>query len=303
MFGYPTKRKKTNTDDKELDFAGIHFRQKPRTNLYVPEFYTYSRYRQKLEQFRKGKRVPELQIKRDWIPIILNLIGILVVGTYTVYARRQWIASHDILPKIQGQIDAAKHANDIAQQANSNTINLFASSERAWVGLGPIDVSQALAHDKPLKLRAQVLNSGKTPAIQVQPHYALSPWTQFFPGWMPNEPLRDVAPQLAPCYAPKPSWDSSLGGTIVLPGATNLSIDLQTSAAITNETVDAIQNFDTPDPKALEAIPTYLLFAGCINYFDEFHNSHRTNFCEMWNPKGSGPNGTFVSCLDGNSAD
>lgn len=59
MSGYPAKRYKNKPNDKELDFEGIHFRRTHISNLYVPEAYTYGRYRQKLEKYRKRERPRE----------------------------------------------------------------------------------------------------------------------------------------------------------------------------------------------------------------------------------------------------
>jgi hypothetical protein len=96
MFRYPSDRNKQKSNDEKLDFNGIRFRRKRIGPLYVPETYAYERYRQKLKQYRQRNRVPEIKVRRDWIPIVVSLIGIVVVAAYTVYARRQWIASNDI---------------------------------------------------------------------------------------------------------------------------------------------------------------------------------------------------------------
>ena len=48
-----------------------------------------------------------------------------------------------------------------------------------------------------------------------------------------------------------------------------------------------------------------LYLVGCIDYFDESNVAHRTDFCYMYNPFGTEfePNGDFINCTNGNSAD
>lgn len=137
MFGYPPKRDEKQSNNENLDFNGIHFRRKPHTNLYVPEYYTYSRYRQKLKQFRQRKIVPEIKVRRDWIPIVFSIVGIVVVGVYTVYARLQWIASNDMVGKIQDQIRVGRDANTIARNTSTSSIKLATDAlhvtERAYI--------------------------------------------------------------------------------------------------------------------------------------------------------------------------
>ena len=117
MFGYPSKSNKHHANDKELDFDGIHFRRKPRTNLYVPKTYAYGRYRQTLEHYRHTNTVPSINVRRDWITIAIYIAAVFIVARYTTSLDSKWIAPNDMLPKIQGQIDAANTANDNAAPA------------------------------------------------------------------------------------------------------------------------------------------------------------------------------------------
>jgi hypothetical protein len=131
---------------------------------------------------------------------------------------------------------------------------------------------------------------------------------------MPEVPFKS---DLAQCQSAKPKWSDDLGGTIVLPNAANLSLDSESGILLDEEVDEILQPASTPSPSSqASAAPTplvpqmkaegtlYIVFVGCIDYFDQFHVAHRTSFCLLYNPKGfTSPNGNFVACQPGNGAD
>jgi hypothetical protein len=58
---------------------------------------------------------------------------------------------------------------------------------------------------------------------------------------------------------------------------------------------------NAPNPNAKDAVNFYLV--GCIDYFDTFHDAHRTTYCEAWNANGVPGESAFLYLDTGNSAD
>ena len=187
-------------------------------------------------------------------------------------------------------------------------------SERAWLGVAVINITQQLASNQAMKLEVPFENSGKSPALHVLNRMVLKPERTFFRTEF-EVPL-SYDPAIADCYKPKPKWSGDLGGEIVLPGSIGMISHL-TSQVFDDDDLSDLAHA-TPTPQATpsqaahlpDASPTLapmphlgelnLFLVGCVDYFDEFHVVHRTQFCEYYSP---GPPPVFAFCPKGNSAD
>lgn len=203
----------------------------------------------------------------------------------------------------------ARRANQIAEEN-------IRESERPWVGVGPIDILAKPLDGQAVKIRITILNGGRSPAIHSNSYALFNTWV--YPRGDSRIPLIDD-PSLKRCRGSKPKWANDAGGTTILPGVTNVTVDLH-SPIVNKPQVDLLLNpehFLSGEPRelAITNVPRApappntqqwsfgLFLVGCMNYFDESHAAHRTNWCYFYSPSGYTPNGTFSSCWKGNSAD
>jgi hypothetical protein len=189
-------------------------------------------------------------------------------------------------------------------------------SERPWVGAGPIDIAAKPTAGQPLNVRITIFNSGKSPALHMLASEVLNPI--ILPAGDLRVPFLDDF-HIADCVKRKTKWSDDLGGSIILPGATNQGLSL--SSSILNQTIVDIITQKVPtisvQSEGLKSLPYLaapeithnwevgLYLVGCFNYFDEFHEPHRSAFCYFYIPATSPafPNGSFGSCPRGNNAD
>ena len=129
-----------------------------------------------------------------------------------------------------------------------------------------------------------------------------------------------MKPEIEKCTQPKPKWTNAFWVVrIVLPGV-KLLLRPSQSAKLPKGMIDLIAKIKTPPiltllisekfvgraySPASKATVIDLYLVGCIDYFDESNVAHRTDFCYMYNPFGTEfePNGDFINCTNGNSAD
>lgn len=91
------------------------------------------------------------------------------------------------------------------------------------------------------------------------------------------------------CFQPKPKWSSDLTGGILLPGADGIFISENTpvfeqevvnvitknnSARTTNDFMRGIPQ--SPTCEKAKRLTVGLHLVGCLDYFDQFRESHRT---------------------------
>jgi hypothetical protein len=98
---------------------------------------------------------------RERVAMLLELAILLATTSYVFVAYFQ-------LRDLSNTLTETKNLATTADQQ-------LKFSERPWVGLGPIEITQALAHGKPLKIHAQISNSGKSLAVHASPHSILKP--------------------------------------------------------------------------------------------------------------------------------
>ena len=189
-------------------------------------------------------------------------------------------------------------------------------SERPWVGAGPIDIAAKPTEGQPLTVKITLLNSGRSPAVHLISSAILNPVMMPRADYGSRIPFIDD-PSVISCSTSKPRWNDELGGSILLPGATNQSLNLK--SPLLNKTVINIITSTSqtvfPNDKSLEDIPRTsappstqqwalgLYLVGCFDYFDEFHKAHRTSFCYFYAPSEIEPKGVFNGCAKGNEAE
>lgn len=262
------------------------------------------------------------------VSIVLTVatIGAFVsAAIYAHFAHQQVTESQHLAESAHDQVVEAVNANAIAKnavgradarakEANQIARDTLASSERAWVGTGPIDILAKPAEGQPLTIRVGILNGGKSPAVHVQVTALLNGWV--YPKDDQRVPFIKELPQ---CRRDKPKWDDTTGGSSVLPGVTNMNLDLK-SPALNKTQLDLLLNpthtifggewsiamKDVPRASASPDTQSWsfgVFFVGCVNYFDEFHNARRSSFCQFYGLSDYAPNGAFYACPKGNAAD
>jgi hypothetical protein len=209
---------------------------------------------------------------------------------------------------------ATQQATDAARSSADTAAATLKMDQRAWVGLRALDVLNKPTAGEALKIHAEVENSGKSPALHVIPAGLLAP-VRTVPGET-RVPFQDRN-ELAECRGPKPRWSDVVGGALLFPHTEKAGID-KTSPPLHAALVQAMTNGGQPAPvseqdlhdiPALEESPgtqnwmVNLYFVGCLNYFDVFHEAHRTSFCLFYTQTGISPNGQFAACPEGNDGD
>jgi len=187
-------------------------------------------------------------------------------------------------------------------------------SERPWLGPGPIDITAKLTANKAMNVVITIMNSGKSPALHVFPKGILRPIV--LPAGDSRVPfIKD--PDIIDCSKSKLRWPDNLGGAMVLPGSPSQNFELN-SPPLNQESIDILTDKTKTanvSDEALKDIPRAdtstigttnwmlgLYLVGCFDYFDEFHQSHRTSFCYFYKLTSDlrFPNGNFGGCPSGN---
>lgn len=243
------------------------------------------------------------------------LIDCYVAAQHHNDRRDQWKKKVDAITVVALIITAAATgiAANMAKEAVDVALANSHLDKRAWVGLGPIDMLNQPAVGGVLKVRVRLENSGESPALYVRHVSHLAPLRM--KQGDPRIPFVGSA-ELVACRGPKPQWNDELGGSLLLPQVQNASFDKDSSAlpaVLVRATTDGgripLSEQDMQDIPAIEEDPTVkdwvgsLFWVGCINYFDTFHEAHRTSFCLFYNRSDESPNGKFSSCQKGNDGD
>jgi hypothetical protein len=173
---------------------------------------------------------------------------------------------------------------------------------------------------EPFRVRIKVKNVGNSPGLYVEMAAYFSPLIKARE--VKKVPFRDLS-MLPSCIKPKPQWNESTSGSFVLPGEEHMWIDQPTADPMNETTIKFVTGRETDEPiisqEEYQQFPIVmgidlkdlenpnkrktvgLHLAGCINYFDEFQVSHRTNFCFRY--EHSVKDGAFRMCNDGHDAD
>jgi hypothetical protein len=160
MESYPTRRDEyqPNRDLPKVDDTYV---LDGSSGLYKPKSITEQDQR-KGRTYRIHGAIP---IRRDWLVIILSVLTLIVVGTYTEYARRQWIASEISAKATQDAARSAKHAARSAEDSVTLARNSTHLDQRAWLTVNVLDNGDKKSR-YPVDLT--VLNTGRTPAENIQ---------------------------------------------------------------------------------------------------------------------------------------
>lgn len=227
---------------------------------------------------------------------IVEILTLLVLLWYTIITNGLW---------------------RVADQANRLNIENARLDQRAWVGLGPINILNKMTTSEPFRINARVGNSGNSPALNFLAFSKLAPLRTA--DGDERVPFLEQ-PDFAPCVGPNPQWRDGLRGTVMMPGAQVDSLDgfsdIPAGKFVGIVTAHTDQKGVPLPPEDLTVVPLApgtpaytkiwqfrLYFVGCLNYFDIFHEAHRTSFCFRYVPSNTSPIGTFGACANGNSAD
>ena len=193
-------------------------------------------------------------------------------------------------------------------------------SQRPWVGPGIITVVKPLAHGQQMQVAVVSENGGRSPALHEVSLLVLVPKI------VPHDWRKIVEEEVPDCLKVKPAWNEDLGGSLILPSTGGLASSSVAatvkSKVLSNKDVDAILgtltstptpissasptpvSIPTPEPTSLSDKGTIdLLLLGCMNYFDEFKQPHRTYVCEWFTANSPTPQTPFSFCNIGNSGD
>jgi hypothetical protein len=287
---------------------------------------------QKAENVNRWYRRPEI------INLMFTFAIVVIYGTQAYFMHGQWNEmistgkQTDELLRIANQqmentrklATVGENANELAREALNKTElrtkeatqfsrDTISREQRPWVSTGPIRIYNKPTEDQPIRIRIQFLNGGRSPAVYLLHYTVFKPW--ILPSGDLNVPLiSDSA--ITQCSKPKPKWGPDLGGAIMQPGDTNTYIERQ-SPVLNKDIVNVIMKKEpgyekstglrgipqSPASAKAEKLTLGLYLVGCIDYFDQFRNAHRTAFCYHYDPFGTPPNGDFANCARGNFAD
>lgn len=178
--------------------------------------------------------------------------------------------------------------------------------DRPWIALASITTDPIKPSlGKPVVVHVQIVNSGKSPAVHAVVYGVFKPWIGEFNDM--SIPLTDDD-DIRLCARPKPIWNKwRREGSQTLPGASNLSVDRE-SPPLDQKILDVLADKSANDFKIVmnkdgtglfERRQMGLFLVGCIDYFDQFHRSHRTSFCYRYRylPDSSRPDfPNFTEC-------
>jgi hypothetical protein len=115
---------------------------------------------------KSGKEANKSQ--RFRITTTISVLTLLAVGIYAYYAALQWCEMKKAADAAQQAAGEARLSRLQAEASLNATIQQFQLDQRAWLGVSqPIVVSLKDAQSGKPDFRAQVINTGKTPANNV----------------------------------------------------------------------------------------------------------------------------------------
>jgi hypothetical protein len=165
-------------------------------------------------------------------------------------------------------------------------------ADRPWVGIGTITITGQLAHNVSMHVAIPLENVGRSPALHLIPHVILK-------AIAPREtPHSALIQDRAMCAQPTPKWEDKGEGIFYLPGKTDGGF-AATSDPMPDNQVDFLNELPNAVIWPLPSLGLFLV--GCIDYFDQLHNSHRTYFCQYYAEWGGAKR--FIICPTDNDAD
>lgn len=121
-----------------------------------------------------SRRTPfHVDLRRDWIVIIVSVVSLFLFGITIHYARLQWHEMHESTIQSTRAANTANRAVDIANTALTQSKNQFVQDERPYVWitdniqLGETSSSDPIAPNR-IAVNYDILNYGKSPALNVQ---------------------------------------------------------------------------------------------------------------------------------------
>jgi hypothetical protein len=272
----------------------------------------------KTEEERKESRE---RLKTAFI-ILAFIVSCLALGLSSLSysaSKRSAIAAEKSAAAAQENVATAKAALEIADRSVRVASDALIASTRPWVGVKGIEPLGKMVPGKPFYVRVKFKNVGNSPGLDVGGNAYFSPVIKARE--VKRVPLRDLS-VLGLCMLPKPQWSERITGGFILPGEEYMWIDQPTADPMNEITIKLVKGREEDEPvispeewqqfrwtigvgpKDLVKKKTVGLYlVGCINYFDEFKNSHRTNFCFRYERAIGKKDSSFSVCRDGNDAD
>jgi hypothetical protein len=208
-----------------------------------------------------------VDVRRDWVPIVVSALSIALLGVTIYYARKQWKAMDDTLREIKKQTISNKTSAEAAKSSADTaaaTLRLHDSDRRLYVifkeyGNVIFDSNQTI------KTGEQIINIGQSLAERVtfEGHIWYGEHTPervdaYFAG-LPDAPSRPAVLYLIPHTGENDPGPESPG----------FRVTTFTSKGI-------------PTAKDMEFIHTNedsVMIAGRVWYVDTIGNQYRTDFC------------------------
>ena len=263
MESYPTRKDKKEGQShlRPIDDTYV-FDQA--SGLYEPKPIAEQSNRQR-HSYRTVGTLP-IQIRRDWLVIVISIITLAVIGEYTEFSKRQWIATEK----------SAKAAKDAAQAARDSVDQAQAAAhldQRAWVSVVGIEGVPELDKSWTIGMRAR--NTGRTFAKDFHMSVIGDPMPK---GTVPDFSAEEakVSKTISSTGVLSPNGDFVATINAEKPGRTFSQIDK-----------DAITNGDIKE-----------FSFGRLWYKDVFNCPHWTTYCFQL-----GTDLKWSSCKEYNSAD
>ncbi len=223
------------------------------------------------------------QERRDRWKLGVEIATFFVVLGYTVVAYHQW-----------------------GVMIKTNQI-----SERPWVDVAPVLILNKPVENQPLKIVLEILNVVKSPGINMTNHLV-------FKFWISDKNDRSIPlaqeETISICNKPKPKWRDDSRGSIIMPGSDFVKVEME-SPVLHKDFIDVMFKRKKEVPgEMFKTIPHGVIkdssdlnfslnLVGCIDYFDQFRNSHRTSLCYFYSLPSEFLIGSFITCSTGNFAD
>jgi hypothetical protein len=213
-------------------------------------------------------------IRLTWAAVVISALSFLVFGgqLYEMISggtQTDKIIAADgaMVAQEQRLADNSQKILDAGNTQSKENIAALQSAQRAWLGIGDVDVTQ-FSEGKPVRVNIHIVNSGKTPPINSKQEAG------FAVGNKPNPPAK---------FNP---FSHSISGNIVPPGgSTILTIGLSW---------DTIKS----DYRAILANQLALFVFVNITYDDVYGGHHKTKSCLRMEDANH-----FVFCEGGNTMD
>jgi hypothetical protein len=253
------------------------------------------------------------------IAVVVSICAAVITLSSRNAAWKSAASSSRSADAAQESVATAKAALEIADRSVRVAIDALIASTRPWVGVKGIEPLGKMIPGKPFYVRVKFKNVGNSPGLDVGGNSYFSPVIKARE--VKRVPLRDLS-VLGLCMLPKPQWSERITGGFILPGEEYMWIDQPTAYPMNETTIKLVKGREEDEPvispeewqqfrwtigvgpKDLVKKKTVGLYlVGCINYFDEFKNPHRTNFCFRYERAIGKKDSSFSMCRDGNDAD